>query len=145
VGLANLAQRATLFTTGPDDFPSYDATEDQKKEWDQKRKDRRAQEERDRADALAELRKWAESREADAYLRGVDETLEAEGRSRYNTRSIALILVLVVLVAMPIIAIASNIDPERFGSYIAPVTGIAGTVVGYWFTSAGRSERPSRS
>ena len=48
-----------------------------------------------------------------------------------------MLFVVAAVVAMPLLAIVLNIDPERFGSYIAPVTAIAGTVVGYWFSSAG--------
>jgi hypothetical protein len=39
---------------------------------------------------------------------------------------------------MPIIAILIDLNPTDFGTYIAPVTGIAGTVVGYWFGQASR-------
>jgi hypothetical protein len=41
-------------------------------------------------------------------------------------------------VGMPVIAMVTKLDPQTFGSYIAPVTGIAGTVVGYWFGTLGR-------
>jgi hypothetical protein len=33
-----------------------------------------------------------------------------------------------------------DVDAESFGTYIAPVTGIAGTVVGYWFGTVDRPE-----
>lgn len=49
-----------------------------------------------------------------------------------------LLLVVLAVVAMPVIAILIGLSPEDFGAYIAPVTGIAGTVVGYWFGSADR-------
>jgi hypothetical protein len=60
------------------------------------------------------LRQWAETREADAYLRGVDATIDAEGRSRYNARSLALLAVVIALVAMPIIAIFFEYRPRAF-------------------------------
>jgi hypothetical protein len=42
---------------------------------------------------------------------------------------------------MPIIAMALRLDPTTFGSYLAPVTAIAGTIVGYWFGTADRDRR----
>jgi hypothetical protein len=31
-----------------------------------------------------------------------------------------------------------QLDPQTFGAFIAPVTGIAGTIVGYWFGTVGQ-------
>jgi hypothetical protein len=43
------------------------------------------------------------------------------------------------VVQMPIVAIIAGLSPQDFGSYIAPVTAIAATVVGYWFGERGRT------
>ncbi len=49
-------------------------------------------------------------------------------------RGIVLLLVVVTLVAVPVvIMLRAPITPETFAQYMAPVTGIAGTVIGYWF------------
>lgn len=48
-------------------------------------------------------------------------------------RSIVLILVVLAILITPLIGILQGIPTEEFASYIAPVTGLAGTVVGYWF------------
>jgi uncharacterized membrane protein len=79
-------------------------------------------------------------REIAAYLRGADAALDQDAKRSYNTRSIVLLLVVLAVVLMPIIAIFVHVPPTDFGTYIAPVTGIAGTVVGYWF---GAGERPT--
>jgi hypothetical protein len=35
---------------------------------------------------------------------------------------------------MPILAMGLfNVQPDEFSQYVAPITGIAGTVLGYWF------------
>jgi hypothetical protein len=135
IGLADLATRTTIWSTSAG--PPYDATKEEREEYEAKEEARRLDDAKQRADALLELRAWVESRETDAYLRGVDATISEEARSRVNARTITLLFVIAAVVAMPILAIWLNIDPERFGSYIAPVTAIAGTVVGYWFSSAG--------
>jgi hypothetical protein len=57
-------------------------------------------------------------------------------------RAIALITVVVAIVATPIYAMAISASPEAFAAYIAPVTGIAGAVVGYWFGASGQNKGP---
>jgi hypothetical protein len=48
-------------------------------------------------------------------------------------RSWVLLAVVAAVVATPIYAMTVNIDPQSFGQYISPITGIAGTIIGYWF------------
>ncbi|MGB9474037.1 MAG: hypothetical protein WCE87_03090, partial [Candidatus Udaeobacter sp.] len=48
-------------------------------------------------------------------------------------RSIVLALVVVAAVVAPIVAISHKMDPAVFVQYITPITGITGTVLGYWF------------
>lgn len=50
-----------------------------------------------------------------------------------NVRSTVLFAVILVIVASPIIGMLMGIDPQAFSAYMAPVTGLAGTIVGYWF------------
>jgi hypothetical protein len=65
--------------------------------------------------------------------------IDREAKRAYNTRSIVLLLVVLAVVLMPIVAIIAGLSPQDFGSYIAPVTAIAGTVVGHWFGERGRT------
>jgi hypothetical protein len=78
-------------------------------------------------------------RETDAYLKGADTAVDRESKRAYNTRNIVLLLVVLAVVLMPIVAIIAGLSPQDLGSFIAPVTGIAGTVVGYWFGERGRT------
>ena len=50
-----------------------------------------------------------------------------------NIRSYVLLAVVAAVVITPIYAMTVNINPQSFGQYIAPITGIAGTIIGYWF------------
>jgi hypothetical protein len=51
-----------------------------------------------------------------------------------RSRGIVLYLVVLAVVLMPVLAMGwFNIRPAEFSQYVAPITGIAGTVLGYWF------------
>jgi hypothetical protein len=130
--LGGLAELATGALASASDY-SPGTTKEQMEQ------DRKLEDER-RARTLEELRAWVSNREADAYLRGADAATDRESRSAYNTRSIVLLLVVLAVVSMPLLAMVQGLEPEKFGSYIAPITGIAGTVVGYWFGTVGRPE-----
>ena len=54
-------------------------------------------------------------------------------------RGFVIILVVVTLIAAPLVAMLVHASPTDFSALMAPVTGIAGTVIGYWF---GSSETP---
>jgi hypothetical protein len=99
------------------------------------------EERRRREKALQSFKAVVLNREIDAYLKGVDSVTDRAAVRAYNTRSIVLLLVVLAVVAMPIIAILLKLAPADFGTFIAPVTGIAGTVVGYWFGSADRPQK----
>jgi hypothetical protein len=88
---------------------------------------------RDEASVLQSFKSQLFEREVDAYLKGIDRATDRAAARAYQTRSIVLFLVVLAVVAMPLIAILLHLPPADFGTYIAPVTGIAGTVVGYWF------------
>lgn len=55
-------------------------------------------------------------------------------------RAIALITVIVAIVATPIYAMTVKVTSQAFAAYIAPVTGIAGAVIGYWFGATGQNK-----
>ena len=76
----------------------------------------------------------------DAYTRGQDVAIDSEVRNSYRWRGVVLVLIVAAIVTMPIIAILSGLEATEFGTYMAPVTGIAGTIVGYWFGQAGREQ-----
>jgi hypothetical protein len=62
---------------------------------------------------------------------------QLDARLRYTNdrvRGIVLYLVVLALVVMPLVAMGwFNINAQEFAQYVAPITGIAGTVLGYWF------------
>lgn len=98
--------------------------------------ERRARVEQERK--LAEFEQALEARDIQQFQEGGRLAFSEASRRAYQARSIVLLLVVLAVVAMPVIAILIGLSPEDFGAYIAPVTGIAGTVVGYWFGSADR-------
>lgn len=57
-------------------------------------------------------------------------------------RGIALMLVVIAVVLYPFYALVAHIAPATLSQVIAPITGIAGAVVGYWF---GQSSRRANS
>jgi hypothetical protein len=93
---------------------------------------------RHQKNAYKELRNRITNRTADAYIRGINDATDRNAIRSYRARSIVLLLVVLSVVAMPIIAMVININPETFAAYIAPVTAIAGTVIGYWFGASDR-------
>lgn len=99
----------------------------------------REEQERKRA-AMEDFRAIIKQRDDKIYWDWNDRTGNAETARQTFIRSIVLLLVVLAVVMMPIIAILTELDPDSFGTYIAPITGIAGTVVGFWF---GTIERKS--
>jgi hypothetical protein len=95
-----------------------------------------------RQEELNQLRAELDRQLVEAYRAGAEGAVERADRNAWNARSVTLYLVVLAVVAMPAIAMLTGLDPQTFGSYIAPVTGIAGTVVGYWF---GALSRPTRT
>lgn len=73
-----------------------------------------------------------------AYNGGYSAATDIETQIATNSRSYVLYLVVLAVVLMPLIAMITKVNPQTFGAYIAPVTGIAGTVVGYWFGTVDR-------
>lgn len=79
--------------------------------------------------------------EAEARYQAQMKRLSMVARADY-ARAVALITVVVAIVATPIYAMIVAVDSQSFAAYIAPVTGIAGAVVGYWFGAKGNAESP---
>lgn len=70
-------------------------------------------------------------------------SVEAE-RSRVEAgaetvRGWVVIGIVVALITSPIMAMILSVSPQDYGQLIAPVTGIAGTVIGYWFGNRNQS------
>jgi hypothetical protein len=97
---------------------------------------------------LQEIANDAESRrqieEADAQSRRTTDAKRMNMLARADfVRAIALIAVVAAIVATPIFAMVIGVIPEDYASYIAPVSGIAGAVIGYWFGASGKSSKSS--
>jgi hypothetical protein len=52
-------------------------------------------------------------------------------------RGIVILLVVVALIIAPLVAMLAHMSPTDFSALMAPITGIAGTVIGYWFGNRG--------
>lgn len=76
-----------------------------------------------------------------AYSEGRQLAEAESGRRDALFRGYVLYVVVAAVVLLPFVAIVLQLKPETFGSYVAPVTGIAGTIVGYWFGSGDRGRR----
>ncbi len=49
-------------------------------------------------------------------------------------RSVVLLLVVLAVVLTPLLAMGwFKVSAQSFSQYVAPITGITGTVLGYWF------------
>jgi hypothetical protein len=74
-----------------------------------------------------------------------EASVEAARESLRSTsvRSWVLLAIVASIIVMPAVAMATGVAAQSFSEYIAPVTGIAGTVLGYWFSQqdAGRTSR----
>jgi hypothetical protein len=67
--------------------------------------------------------------------------VEGEQRRLYIEtwfRGISLMLVVIALVLYPLYALIFKISGSMLSEAVAPVTGIAGAIVGYWFGQASR-------
>jgi len=128
----------------PDLPPS--ASEEEQRQAREEEARREADEKRQQEEALQKFRTALDDRIVAAYRAGAAAAIDKAERNAWNARSITLYLVVLAVVAMPAVAMLTSLDPQAFGSYIAPVTGIAGTVVGYWFGTLGRpAERGSQN
>ena len=53
-------------------------------------------------------------------------------------RGVSLMLVVIALVLYPLYALIFKVSGSTLAEVVAPVTGIAGAIVGYWFGQASR-------
>lgn len=65
----------------------------------------------------------------------------AEQASQLQTffRGVPLILIVVAVIGYPLYAMIYQIPPQDLAQYVAPITGLAGAMVGYWFGSGSTS------
>ncbi|MEV6151888.1 hypothetical protein AB0L53_16235 [Nonomuraea sp. NPDC052129] len=80
-----------------------------------------------------------------AYGDGHDAGVGHMERSSEAARTLALFIVLIAVASITVVAMVKEVDVQDVSIYIAPLTGIAGTVVGYWFGSqSDRRPTPAR-
>ena len=141
--LSALARTAAIVVGIEDKYGEFyvspEASEDEKHEVEESQRKNEAENAERRQKALHDFSSALNERIANAYHTGESSAVDRADRHAWNARSVTLYLVVLAVVAMPAIAMATKLNPQTFGSYIAPVTGIAGTVVGYWFGALSRS------
>jgi hypothetical protein len=89
-------------------------------------------------EALHKFRDDLRDREREAFRKGAASAYDRKAFFASEIRSFVLLLVVLAVLAMPLVAIWKDLPPEKFGTLIAPVTALAGTVVGYWFGAGER-------
>jgi hypothetical protein len=89
-------------------------------------------------EATTRFQRELDERLAEAYEAGAQRAVSAEARRAVAVRGYVLLGVVAAVVSMPLIGMLLKLDPDTFGAFIAPVTGIAGTIVGYWFGTVGQ-------
>jgi hypothetical protein len=112
------------------------AEQDEKRE--AKAKERREQRQARQQQAESEFRATLDERIHKAYEQGAATAVSREAHRAITVRGYVLLGVVAAVVAMPLIGMLLQLDPQAFGAYIAPVTGITGTIVGYWFGTVGQ-------
>jgi multidrug efflux pump subunit AcrA (membrane-fusion protein) len=106
--------------------------------WEKEQDKKVEEQKRRREQARTEFKQALDERLAAAFAAGAEDAVRAEARRAITVRGYVLLGVVAAVVAMPLIAMLLRLDPQAFGAYIAPVTGITGTIVGYWFGSVGQ-------
>ncbi|MEV6531614.1 hypothetical protein AB0M86_18815 [Streptomyces sp. NPDC051639] len=71
-----------------------------------------------------------------------DLSFEQSGlvRRAENVRGWALVAVVFAIIASPWVAMITGVAAKDFSLYVAPVTGIAGAIIGYWFGQGQQNE-----
>jgi hypothetical protein len=127
-------------SAGPAQPPSHLKTDEERRNWQQAEQAKEdAADKRVREQAANAFRKELVQRLDDAFEAGAQHAVSAQARRSITVRGYVLYIIIAAVVAMPLLAMWLGLDPQAFGAFIAPVTGIAGTIVGYWFGSAGQS------
>jgi hypothetical protein len=112
--------------------------EEEKKQAEAERVKQEEQEELRRKQAEYRFKAALDERIRRAYQQGAANAVSREALRAISTRSYVLLGVVAAVVAMPLIGMLLQLDPQAFGAYIAPITGITGTIVGYWFGTVGQ-------
>jgi len=60
-------------------------------------------------------------------------------KSGIYARMVPLFLLMLAVIVYPFYGMATHMPPESLAQYMAPVTGLAGAIIGYWFGQAGSS------
>jgi hypothetical protein len=81
---------------------------------------------------LDKARQAEQARQDSQYNASVEAARESLRST--NVRSWVLLAIVASIIIMPAVAMASGVAAQSFSQYIAPITGIAGTVLGYWFS-----------
>ena len=139
--LTGQAVRASMRGTGPGPYYEPGASEEEKERSRLEYAMEAEKAESERLAAEENFRSALDEKLVAAFHQGVDQAVDRAELNAWNARSVALYLLVLAVVMMPPIAMIIGLEPEAFGSYIAPVTAIAGTVVGYWFGSGGTAGR----
>ena len=83
---------------------------------------------------LRRIDRDAEVENADRGLRAELEARASETNARAESiRGYVVMGIVAALTVSPVVAMALDVAADEFGQLIAPVTGVAGTVIGYWF------------
>jgi hypothetical protein len=148
LGAASVPSRAgQTASTRPSPPPGMDDAERVKWEAEQEeeaaklnaeRAQREKEEELRRMEAAAAFKAALDDRLTKAFTEGAANAVSREAHRAISVRSYVLLGVVAAVVSMPLIGMLLHLDPQAFGAFIAPVTGIAGTIVGYWFGTVGQ-------
>jgi hypothetical protein len=153
--LAELGSRSRMRMAEPAgadmdwDYPPPDLDEAGRSNWKAEQEEKRKKAEAERAKHQEEdkrrrqqaedmLKAALDERIMRAYQQGTANAVSREALRAISVRSYVLLGVVAAVVAMPLIGMLLDLDPQAFGAYIAPVTGITGTIVGYWFGTVGQ-------
>lgn len=79
------------------------------------------------------------------YQAGCEDVNVAERRLEARVRTVVLMLVVGAVVVTSLLAVVLRLEAQQFTLYLAPLTGMAGTVIGYWFGATGQSRPRSRT
>ena len=97
---------------------------------------------------IAEMRMWQHQVEGEWNRIVRDAMRESEthfSEHKFNAivRGVVLIIVVIAIISTPFLAIFHGVPLDAFNEFIAPVTGIGGIIIGYWFGQDKKSESTS--
>jgi hypothetical protein len=113
--------------------------EEEEAKFEARKKELEEKEELRRKQAAERFKAALEDRLTKEFKAGEANAVSREALRAVSVRSYVLLGVVAAVVSMPLIGMLLHLDPQAFGAYIAPITGITGTIVGYWFGTVGQS------